>query len=74
IRTHAWAGVSIDPFPHLKAWLDRIAERPAVKVGITIPDAGIKADITEEEAKKASEESRANFGFKKDGAFGEEKK
>jgi GSH-dependent disulfide-bond oxidoreductase len=37
VRTHNWSGVAIDDLPHLKAWLDRIAARPAAQKGITIP-------------------------------------
>jgi GSH-dependent disulfide-bond oxidoreductase len=37
VRTHNWSGVAIDRLPHLKAWLDRIAARPAAQKGITVP-------------------------------------
>jgi len=38
IRSHQFAGLeSIDEFPRLKAWFDRIEARPAVQVGVTIP-------------------------------------
>ncbi|KAG6326878.1 hypothetical protein ID866_12211 [Astraeus odoratus] len=38
VRSHAWAGIdTLDAFPNVKAWLDRIAERPAVKAGLAIP-------------------------------------
>ncbi|MBL4767442.1 MAG: glutathione S-transferase N-terminal domain-containing protein [Rhodobacteraceae bacterium] len=38
VRSYDWAGVEIDDLPHLKAWLDRIAERPAAARGVTIPE------------------------------------
>ena len=38
IRLHDWAGVSIDEFPHLAAWVDRIEARPAVVIGRDIPE------------------------------------
>ena len=38
MRTHNWSGVDIEPFPHLKRWVDTIAARPAAERGINIPD------------------------------------
>jgi len=37
VRSHSWAGVEIDDLPNLKAWVDRIYERPGAAKGITIP-------------------------------------
>jgi glutathione S-transferase len=38
VRIHPWAGIpDLDEFPAVKAWVDRIAERPAGKTGPTIP-------------------------------------
>lgn len=37
VRSHEWAGVDIDDLPHLKAWLARIEERPAVRRGLAVP-------------------------------------
>jgi glutathione S-transferase len=37
VRIHAWAGIEIDDLPNVKAWIDRIAARPAVQRGIEIP-------------------------------------
>ena len=37
-RTHSWSGVSIDGLANLLRWIDRIAERPAVQRGITVPE------------------------------------
>ncbi|KAJ7767669.1 glutathione S-transferase C-terminal-like protein [Mycena metata] len=34
--SYAWAGLSLDGFPNLKAWLERIAARPAVVRGSSI--------------------------------------
>jgi glutathione S-transferase len=36
-RTHDWSGVSIDGLDRLRAWLDRIAARPAVERGLGVP-------------------------------------
>ncbi|KAG6337364.1 hypothetical protein ID866_1737 [Astraeus odoratus] len=39
---HARAGIdTMDEFPNVKAWLDRIAERPAVKAGLAIPQSQV---------------------------------
>ena len=38
VHTYEWSGVSIDKLPNLKNWLDRIAQRPAVKKGIIVPE------------------------------------
>ncbi|VAX03198.1 Glutathione S-transferase [hydrothermal vent metagenome] len=37
VRSYDWAGVAIDDLPRLKAWIDRIAARPAAEKGINIP-------------------------------------
>ncbi|PCI46130.1 MAG: glutathione S-transferase [Alphaproteobacteria bacterium] len=37
VRSFDWAGVHIDDLPHLAAWLDRIAARPAAVKGVAVP-------------------------------------
>ena len=37
VRAHAWAGVELDGLDALKAWLDRIGQREAVKRGLNQP-------------------------------------
>ncbi len=37
-RTYKWSGVPVDDFPHLKRWIDQIAERPAAIKGINVPE------------------------------------
>lgn len=32
-----WAGVEVKEFKHVKAWLDRINARPAIKKGLDVP-------------------------------------
>ncbi|KAJ6509882.1 glutathione S-transferase [Mycena vitilis] len=38
VRIHKYAGIeSIDEFPNVKAWVERLLARPGVQVGITVP-------------------------------------
>ena len=37
VRIYDWSGISIDGLDNLQRWMDAIAERPAVQVGITKP-------------------------------------
>jgi GST-like protein len=37
IRIHGWAGVDLDGLPHLQAWMERVAARPAVEKGCQVP-------------------------------------
>ncbi|PHS41195.1 MAG: glutathione S-transferase [Robiginitomaculum sp.] len=37
VRTHAWSGVEIEPFEHLRRWVDSIAIRPAAISGLNVP-------------------------------------
>lgn len=37
VRIAPRTGVSLDEFPKLKAWVDRIEARPAVQVGLKVP-------------------------------------
>ena len=38
VRSHAWAGVSVDGLDNLQAWLRRVGERPAVRRGMDVPE------------------------------------
>ena len=51
VRGYKWSGVTLDGLPHLARWLDAIAERPAVKRGVDVPD---RVDL-EEMIRKADE-------------------
>ncbi|KAK5662942.1 hypothetical protein OQA88_6354 [Cercophora sp. LCS_1] len=57
VNSHDWAGVSIDGFPKLKEWLERMRARPGVAKGAKVPkkDAPAKK-LTDEEI---AEEARA---------------
>ncbi len=39
VRTAAWTGIDMAPFPHLAAWQGRILARPAVQRGLNVPEA-----------------------------------
>ncbi|KAJ7201457.1 putative glutathione S-transferase [Mycena rebaudengoi] len=55
IGSYAWAGLSIDSYPNLKAWLDRISARPAVMLGKKVPKSSyVKPEDEEKFAKEAS--------------------
>jgi GST-like protein len=44
--THNWSGIDIEGLVKLQAWLDRLAERPAVAKGRNIPERVSKKDTT----------------------------
>ena len=44
VRGYAWAGLEIDDFPNLKAWLHRLEERPSFAKGVTIPPRAEQAE------------------------------
>jgi GST-like protein len=45
--THNWSGIDIEGLVNLQAWLNRMAERPAVAKGRNIPARGSKSETTE---------------------------
>ncbi|WP_299489478.1 glutathione S-transferase N-terminal domain-containing protein [Acaryochloris sp. IP29b_bin.137] len=53
IATYPWAaayeyvGVSLDPFPHVQAWLERVGQRPAVQTGMAILTPEFKSDLAQ---------------------------
>jgi len=53
-----WAGISLDPFPKLRKWLDIINERPAVKKGLDVPE---KFEMKEAMRTKEGEEKYAKM-------------
>lgn len=46
VRSHEWAGVSLDGLNALQAWLETIAARPAVKRGLLQPPRAENSDNT----------------------------
>lgn len=51
-----WAGISLEPYPHVKAWLQNIQERPAVEKGVNVPE---KFEMKEAMKTKEGEEEYA---------------
>ncbi|KAL0023698.1 hypothetical protein WJX79_003791 [Trebouxia sp. C0005] len=49
---HEWAGIEVDDMPHLKAWMKRIEERPAVQKGLDIPEENVKKQMARDPKKK----------------------
>jgi glutathione S-transferase/GST-like protein len=37
VRTYKWSGVDIDPFGHLRRWVEQLAARPACQRGVEVP-------------------------------------
>lgn len=37
VKSHSWAGIEIDEFPHLQAWKEKLAKRPAFEKGNNVP-------------------------------------
>jgi len=54
VRGYKWSGVTLDGLPNLTRWLDAIAERPAVKRGVDVPE---RVDL--EEMIRKADEARA---------------
>jgi glutathione S-transferase len=52
----AYAGLNLDEFPNVKAWVDRIFARPAVQRGLNIPDENRIAKAMQDPTGKVMEE------------------
>lgn len=51
VRSHAWCEVEIDDLPNLKAWVERIYQRPAAAKGIKIPPRDMDDDTVVQSAR-----------------------
>jgi len=38
VAQHEWSGIPLEEFSNLTRWFDQVGERPAVKLGMTIPE------------------------------------
>jgi len=54
VKSHDWAGVSIEGLPNLQRWLTAIAERPAIVRGRDIPKREEPSDDEQERARRVS--------------------
>lgn len=59
VRSARWAGVDINEFPALKAWVARVEERPATKEALKVPEQDMLTRMKQdpELEKKIMEES-----------------
>ena len=67
----AWAGVSLDDFPHLNAWLERVLAHPGIEKGRHNPKRHTALDMknqSKEELDKAAKEAAkwVQAGMKED--------
>jgi glutathione S-transferase/GST-like protein len=51
-RSHSWPGIDVSGLDHLQRWLDAIAARPAVQVGLTKPPRSQDTEAQIEGARK----------------------
>jgi glutathione S-transferase/GST-like protein len=56
VYTHAWSGIALDEFTHLKRWLAQIRTRPAVIRGLQHPPLKMKLDVTSDENQQAADQ------------------
>jgi len=58
VRMWSWSGVdSLDQFPNLAAWIDRLAAREGVKKGLEVPQP-TQTNLSKEEQEKKAEEAK----------------
>ncbi|KAJ2892168.1 hypothetical protein MKZ38_010176 [Zalerion maritima] len=71
VSAYAWAGVAIEEFPNLKAWIYRLLERPGVEKGRHVPSphrALVDAKMSQDDMDKAAEAAKVwvQKGMKED--------
>jgi len=57
VNAHDWAGVPLDEFPHVAAWVEKIHAREASARGANIPKSLTSKKLTEEEKEKLAKET-----------------
>ena len=55
VKSHSWAGVEIEDFPHLQAWKEKLAKRHAFEKGSNVPPREPSTLDAAAQAKQASE-------------------
>ncbi|GJJ08754.1 hypothetical protein Clacol_002973 [Clathrus columnatus] len=65
VRIGPWAGIDLDEFPNIQAWLTRIESRPKTDAGLGVPS---RSNLQEnlKNAAQIAAQAQASFGFKKD--------
>ena len=48
VAQHDWSGLTLDEFPHLTAWFQRLTDRPGVAAGMGVPELQRPAEKIEE--------------------------
>ncbi len=48
VAQHDWSGLTLDEFPHLTAWFQRLTDRPGVAAGMGVPELQRSAEKIEE--------------------------
>lgn len=48
VAAHEYLGVNLDTYPHLRAWLERVGQRPAVQKGMSILTPEFRSDLAQE--------------------------
>jgi glutathione S-transferase len=61
VASAGWSGLDIDEFPHLKAWEERMAARPALERGRHVPSPHRVKEVVKDPAalEKATKETSA---------------
>jgi glutathione S-transferase len=59
VSSHAWAGVDIEEFPSLKAWLEKLKAKPGFLAGLDVPEKRLKDVKDPKELEKIAKETRA---------------
>jgi len=59
VRIHNYSGVeNLDEFPNLKGWVERISQRPQVKLGLDVPNPGAHVRSKEDQDAYAASASK----------------
>eukprot|EP01025_Chloroclados_australasicus_P021352 TRINITY_DN2244_c0_g1_i1.p1 TRINITY_DN2244_c0_g1~~TRINITY_DN2244_c0_g1_i1.p1 ORF type:complete len:287 (-),score=13.83 TRINITY_DN2244_c0_g1_i1:245-1105(-) len=61
VSSAPWATIDLNEFPHVKAWMEKILERPAVKKGMDVPEKNTLLEMINdpERVRKAIQDAQA---------------